>query len=208
VGERNDASDVSWLSIQRPTTLSLIHASKINFWSTFFWDITLGLSGCRRFDPRILPTSEMMLCALAQMGDARWHKSFILGRARKCPSFSRGWWNLYYYTEVFAVGSTSWLGEGRIPSPRGGLRQVPISLWRKKLWSVRLPSLKPWTSLFIASRRFSRSTGVCRVWERRRGRAPVVGRLVAWPLYSPLTCAGRRMFGSCICIYDYVDSRG
>jgi hypothetical protein len=40
VGERNDASDDFYLCIQWPTTLYLIHAPKINFWSTFFWDIT------------------------------------------------------------------------------------------------------------------------------------------------------------------------
>jgi hypothetical protein len=36
MGERNDASDISGLCIQWPTTLSLIHAPKINFWSIFF----------------------------------------------------------------------------------------------------------------------------------------------------------------------------
>ena len=41
VGERNDASDDFYLCIQWPTTLYLIHAPEINFWSTFFWDITL-----------------------------------------------------------------------------------------------------------------------------------------------------------------------
>jgi hypothetical protein len=40
VGERNDASDDFYLCIQWPTTLYLIHAPEINFWSTFFWDIT------------------------------------------------------------------------------------------------------------------------------------------------------------------------
>jgi hypothetical protein len=40
VGERNNASDDFYLCIQWPTTLYLIHAPKINFWSTFFWDIT------------------------------------------------------------------------------------------------------------------------------------------------------------------------
>jgi hypothetical protein len=42
VGERNDASDDFYLCIQWPTTLYLIHAPEINFWSTFFWDITQG----------------------------------------------------------------------------------------------------------------------------------------------------------------------
>jgi hypothetical protein len=41
VAERNDASDDFYLCIQWPTTLYLIHAPEINFWSTFFWDITL-----------------------------------------------------------------------------------------------------------------------------------------------------------------------
>ena len=36
VGERNDASDDFYLCIQWPTTLYLIHAPKINFWTTFF----------------------------------------------------------------------------------------------------------------------------------------------------------------------------
>jgi hypothetical protein len=36
VGERNDASDDFYLCIQWPTTLYLIHAPEINFWSTFF----------------------------------------------------------------------------------------------------------------------------------------------------------------------------
>jgi hypothetical protein len=36
VGERNDALDDFYLCIQWPTTLYLIHAPKINFWSTFF----------------------------------------------------------------------------------------------------------------------------------------------------------------------------
>jgi hypothetical protein len=36
VGERNDTLDDFWLCIQWPTTLSLIHAPKINFWSTIF----------------------------------------------------------------------------------------------------------------------------------------------------------------------------
>jgi hypothetical protein len=36
VGERNDALDDFYLCIQWPTTLYLIHAPEINFWSTFF----------------------------------------------------------------------------------------------------------------------------------------------------------------------------
>jgi hypothetical protein len=44
VGERNDASDDFYLCIQWPTTLYLIHAPEINFWSTFFWDITDAIS--------------------------------------------------------------------------------------------------------------------------------------------------------------------
>jgi hypothetical protein len=36
LGERNDASDDFYLCIQWPTTLYLIHAPAINFWSTFF----------------------------------------------------------------------------------------------------------------------------------------------------------------------------
>jgi hypothetical protein len=39
--KRTDAPDDFCLCIQRPTTLSHIHALKINFWSAFFWDITL-----------------------------------------------------------------------------------------------------------------------------------------------------------------------
>jgi hypothetical protein len=38
--KRTDAPDDFCLCIQRPTTLSHIHTPKINFWSTFFWDIT------------------------------------------------------------------------------------------------------------------------------------------------------------------------
>jgi hypothetical protein len=36
LGERNDASNDFYRCIQWPTTLYLIHAPKINFWSTFF----------------------------------------------------------------------------------------------------------------------------------------------------------------------------
>ena len=39
VGERNDASDDFYLCIQWTTTLYLIHAPEINFWSTFFFGI-------------------------------------------------------------------------------------------------------------------------------------------------------------------------
>jgi hypothetical protein len=39
--KRTDAPDDFCLCIQRPTTLSHIHAPKNNFWSTFFWDITV-----------------------------------------------------------------------------------------------------------------------------------------------------------------------
>jgi hypothetical protein len=47
VGERNDASDDFYLCIQWPTTLYLIHAPEINFWSTFF----LGYYSWRRKMP-------------------------------------------------------------------------------------------------------------------------------------------------------------
>jgi hypothetical protein len=43
VGERNDASDDFYLCIQWPTTLYLIHAPEINFWSTFFLGYYSGL---------------------------------------------------------------------------------------------------------------------------------------------------------------------
>jgi hypothetical protein len=38
---------------------------------------------------RIIPTSELVLHALAQMGDARRHKSFILVRTREGSTCSR-----------------------------------------------------------------------------------------------------------------------
>jgi hypothetical protein len=44
VGERNDASDDFYLCIQWPTTLYLIHAPEINFWSTFFFGILQSLT--------------------------------------------------------------------------------------------------------------------------------------------------------------------
>jgi hypothetical protein len=48
------------------------------------------LDECWCLDPRVSPTSEMMLRALAQMGDTKWHKSFILVRARESPTSNRG----------------------------------------------------------------------------------------------------------------------
>jgi hypothetical protein len=44
VGDRNDASDDFYLCIQWRTTLYLIHAPEINFWSTFFLGYYMGPS--------------------------------------------------------------------------------------------------------------------------------------------------------------------
>jgi hypothetical protein len=47
--------------------------------------------------------------------------------------------------------------------------------WRWKTMNCSPPWMKPWSPLFIASRRTPRSATVCHVWERRCVWAPVAG---------------------------------
>jgi hypothetical protein len=75
--------------------------------------------------------------------------------------------------------------------------------------------LKTFKSMYIKSiyslKEGARSAGACHIRERRRGRALVAGMVPGIAIvlqYLVLTCAGRRAFGSCICIFNYAESRG
>ena len=74
---------------------------------------------------------------------------------------------------MLVVGHTSSSEEGEVPKSLGVIEaSVNIVVEVKTVKSS--PPEKHRAPLFIASRRASRSAMVCRVWERRHVRAPVV----------------------------------
>jgi hypothetical protein len=79
---------------------------------------------------------------------------------------------------VLVVGDTSSSEEGEVPKSLGVIEaSVNIVVEVKTVKSS--PPEKHRAPLFIASRRALRTAMVCRVWERRRVRAPVAGMVVS-----------------------------
>jgi hypothetical protein len=87
---------------------------------------------------------------------------------RESPTSSREEWYLYYlHLSACSMGFKVVI-EASANISRGGEKTIKCSL----SW------LKPCTPTFIASSRVTRSAMVCRVWGRRRVRAPVAGMVV------------------------------
>jgi hypothetical protein len=73
---------------------------------------------CQCFDPRVLPTSELALCALTQMGDARRHKFYPGSSKRRLYFQQRG-------NETYIILHLSACSRGYKLAGRGRGSQVP-----------------------------------------------------------------------------------
>jgi hypothetical protein len=97
---------------------------------------------------------------------------FYLGSGKRGPYFQQRGWDLYYLHLSACSREYKLVGRGKDPKSLGWLKQVPISSWRWKLWSVRpLPE-----ALDVSI--YSLKEGL-QVW-------PFV-----WPLYLLLTCVDK-----------------